>query len=99
MPFRSVLATVLRFLPVAALALLVASACGTDSGHGDAEPACLAEPADASCTNVLYGLHDGKIAPTFDEIFTRTLLPTCGVSECHAAPSPKAGLELDDADK
>lgn len=81
---------------LAGLALcLLGPSCG--GGGGDhPEPRCLSQPADAACTTVLYGLHNGVIAPTFDDVFTNTLQPVCGASGCHSGQSPQRGLKLDD---
>jgi hypothetical protein len=74
------------------------TACGNKAAE-DEPPACLAEAADATCTNALYGLQsNGQIAPTFSDVFTNTLSSKCGVSGCHAAPNPENGLELDQID-
>jgi preprotein translocase subunit SecD len=74
-------------------------ACGpSKTDESTAVALCLDAPADASCTDVAYGLHNGQIAPTFDEIFMRTLQPSCGSStSCHAGAHPQNGLSLDDA--
>jgi hypothetical protein len=42
-------------------------------------------------------MHNGAIAPTFNEIFTKTLQPRCGSnSSCHTGANPQHGLILDD---
>ena len=75
-----------------------AAACGTnDSSSDNSVPLCLEKPADATCTNVIYGIHNGQISPTFSEIFTNTLKPGCGSNaSCHSGPNPQNGLSLDD---
>jgi len=76
------------------ISALMTAACGsrpTDS----TPPLCLAEPADATCTNALYGFHNGVLSPTFDDVFTNTLSPTCGTEKCHVAGVAPNGLELD----
>ena len=82
-----------------AVVLASAVACGpTDGDEAHPVPLCLAQAADASCTQVAYGIHNQVITPTFDEIFTRTLQPRCGSSpSCHAGASAQNGLHLDDA--
>jgi hypothetical protein len=74
------------------------TACGGDGGSGgtDVPPKCLAQPADATCTDPLYGFHNGQLAPTYDDIYTRTLKPTCAVEGCHSGPNPPNGLSFDD---
>jgi hypothetical protein len=72
-------------------------ACGTSEDGPRSVPLCLAEAADATCTQVAYGIVNGTISPTFSDIFTRTLKPSCGSNgSCHAGTSPQAGLRLDD---
>lgn len=79
---------------------LVASFCapatfsGCSSSDNPGQPACLAQPGNLDC-QAAYGLVNGEIAPTFDELWTRTLKPTCGVAGCHSGPSPQNGLALD----
>lgn len=73
--------------------------CGTNDDEPRPVPLCLAQPANATCTEVEYGFHNGTIAPTFDEIFTRTLAQSCGSSpRCHAGDQPQNGLRLDNVD-
>lgn len=85
--------------PAAALCALAAAtvvACGSEEAPADTVPPCLEAPADGDCTQVAYGMHNGQIAPTFSEIFSRTLQPSCGTTaSCHAAPGQN-GLALDD---
>jgi hypothetical protein len=72
-------------------------ACGPSDEAVDAVPLCLDEPVNGSCTDVAYGIHNGAIAPTFNEIFTRTLEPSCGSNgACHAGANAQHGLRLDD---
>jgi len=74
-----------------------AIACGTNDDEARPVPLCLTQPADATCTDVAYGIHNGTISPTFNEIFTRTLKPSCGSNgSCHAGPTAQNGLQLDD---
>jgi hypothetical protein len=67
--------------------LLAAFAAGCG---GDDELGCVEVPA--TCTP-LY-------PPTFEQIFTRTLQPTCGVAggACHSAQGAKAGLVFAEPD-
>lgn len=60
------------------------------AGCGEVDP-CI--EASVECTP-LY-------EPTFDEIFTRTLAPSCGVegSSCHSADGARAGLIFEDPDQ
>jgi hypothetical protein len=82
-----------------AMGLLVCGGTAACSGTEESvEPTCLDQPADAACQNPLYGVHGGVIAPTFDDVFTRTLQPVCGASGCHSGASPRAGMRLDDID-
>lgn len=77
-----------------AAALLAASSlmsgCGEGSDAGDSL-ACV--EIDMSCAPLYQ--------PTFDEVFSRTLQPTCsaGGSSCHAAAGARGGLVLDEADE
>lgn len=74
-----------------------AVACGPSEDEARPVPLCLAQAADATCTEVAYGMHSGAIAPTFNEIFTRTLQPSCGSNaSCHAGANAQHGLHLDD---
>ena len=72
-------------------------ACGSSDGDStNAEPICLDKPADATCTTVPYGIHNGQIAPTFSDIFSHTLQQSCGSqTTCHAGSRPQNGLALD----
>jgi hypothetical protein len=79
-------------LGVALCIAAVSAACG--SSDDGSEPACLAAAPSLDC-KAAYGLVNGQIAPTFDDVWTRTLLPTCGISGCHAGPNPQNGLALD----
>jgi hypothetical protein len=67
--------------------LVLASGCGTE----DPTQACV-QSLDLTCAP----LYD----PTFDQVFTRTLKPTCALSgaSCHAAEGAMGGLVLTDAD-
>src|SRR4051794_22171305 len=78
------------FAALAASFALTMNACSGSSGTGGAD-GCV-EDLSASCAP-LY-------TPTFDEIFTRTLKPTCSVSNaaCHAAAGAQGGLTFEDAD-
>jgi hypothetical protein len=75
---------------VSAVAVAVALAVGAASCGGD-ELVCI--DVDLTC-QPLY-------PPTFDQIFTRTLAPRCGVEggACHSREGRKAGLVLDDRDQ
>jgi hypothetical protein len=74
-----------------------AIACGASEDPPRSVPSCLDQAADVACTEVAYGIHNGAIAPTFNEIFTRTLKPSCGANgSCHAGPTAQNGLRLDD---
>ncbi len=69
------------------------SGCGSKDATGG-EPTCLSTPANAACTDPLY-------PPTFENLFTETLFPTCSHSDlggCHGGSNPEAGLKLDDID-
>ena len=74
------------------IALLVA--CGDDGSGGTAGMnggECLA-PLDLECSP--------SYSPTFDEIYSRRIAPTCGAggASCHGAMGHQAGLTLADAD-
>jgi hypothetical protein len=75
-------------LPGAALALLVAT---TTLGCGGDELSCV--EVDLAC-QPLY-------PPVFEQVFTQTLQPKCGVAggACHSRDGRKAGLVLDDRDE
>jgi hypothetical protein len=75
-------------LPGAALALLVAT---TALGCGGDELSCV--EVDLAC-QPLY-------PPVFEQVFTQTLQPKCGVAggACHSRDGQKAGLVLDDRDE
>jgi hypothetical protein len=80
-----------------AIGCLCTVACGPSDEETDEVPLCLAEPANGSCTDVAYGIHNGAISPTFNEIFTRTLQPSCGSNAaCHAGANAQRGLRFDD---
>ena len=80
-----------------AVSCVGAIACGTSDDETRPVPLCLAQAADATCTEVAYGIKNGTIAPTFNEIFTRTLQPRCGSNaSCHAGSNAQHGLRLDD---
>jgi hypothetical protein len=98
MIFHDVVGVLWRAAVVCAAVGGVLAGCGSDPSNGNAEPKCLAKPVDGNCTDALYGLHNGVIAPTFDDVFTNTLSKKCGVAGCHAPPHPQHGLELDDVD-
>lgn len=57
------------------------------------------EPARPECTELSAGCAP-LYAPTFDELFTRTLKPTCaqGGGSCHGPGGAQGGLVFDDAD-
>lgn len=76
----------MRFLPLLAALLPAAYA-----GCGPSSPACVTD-LSTSCAP-LY-------APTFDNIFSRTLQPTCAQSGgvCHDATAAQGGLFFADAD-
>jgi Planctomycete cytochrome C len=79
-----------------ALAVLVlvtsffSSSCGTDPQPG---PTCTPVEADAGCAP----LYD----PTFEQVFTRTLKPSCAASgvSCHASTGRQGGLAFADIDE
>ncbi len=68
---------------------MAASACG--SGEGDGGAACATY--DPSCAP-LY-------EPTFDQIFQRTLKPSCALSgrSCHSSEGNQGGLVYEDPDR
>lgn len=73
----------------------IAFSCGP-SADGSTEPACLAQAGTLNCSP-LYGVAaNGDIAPTFDELWSRTLKPVCAQPGCHVAPNPQNGLALND---
>jgi hypothetical protein len=83
----------------------ISAACGDGSGGNDGaggsggggSPGCLAEPADGTCDKALYGLSAGEIAPTFDQVYERTLVLKCGNSTaCHAGDTAQKGLRFDE---
>ena len=82
MRLRSVL-EVLRS-PVGAAMLIGGAAAACGGGSGPTEPTCLSEAAAVSCTSALYGLHNGQISPTFQEVFDNTISKVCAASGCHA---------------
>jgi hypothetical protein len=63
--------------------------------EADAEPLCLSKPADATCTDAAYGVHDGVLMPTFSDVFNGTLKGQCTQAGCHGSVEPQNGLELD----
>lgn len=77
---------------IAALVALVACAGPKEA---DNEPLCLSKPADATCTDAAYGVHDGMLAPTFSDVFNGTLKMHCTQPGCHASVDPQNGLVLD----
>lgn len=75
---------------LAAIASLVFLACSTSKDP----PPRTCVPVDTACAP-LY-------APTYAEVFERTLKPSCGRegASCHASqPSPQKGIALDDPDR
>jgi hypothetical protein len=76
--------------------------CGDPENGGNPAtiPECLDPPADATCDAPLYGrTMTGEIAPTFDDVFTKTLNAKCATnSACHSGDTPKNGLSFDDPD-
>jgi hypothetical protein len=66
-------------------------ACSSPAPAGPDEPACVSNMA-TDCSP-LY-------TPTYDEVFTRTLKPTCGRSgaSCHGPGGAQGGLKIDEAD-
>jgi hypothetical protein len=79
----------------ALVGLYACAACGGDPPV-DTVPACLGVAPDVACTTALYGDHDGKLAPTYADVFTNTLKPECATMGCHTAPDPPNGLAFDD---
>jgi hypothetical protein len=83
-------------------AVLVGIAGATLGGCGspaDQEPSCLPAAANLDCAPAYGLLPDGKtIAPTFQEVFDNTLVPSCALAGCHRAPNPGGGLQLDEID-
>jgi hypothetical protein len=69
------------------LAIVALASCGDDE-----EQACV-EDLTTDC-NPLY-------SPTYDQVFTRTLVPTCAQpgTACHASEGAKGGLVFEDADE
>lgn len=74
-----------------ALSILIAAMSGCSSSDEEPMPGCI--ELTPSCAP-LY-------APTFDELFTRTLRPTCGQagSSCHAAEGANGDLVFADANQ
>ena len=74
------------------LALTAALFAGCSGGE-ETEPSTCVEGLDLEC-QPLY-------APTFDEIFSRTLQPTCaqGGSACHAPGGGQGGLSFESVDQ
>ncbi len=72
----------------AALAHSLAIGCTCSLGLGGCSDDCVAVPVDCA---PLY-------APSFDNVFTRTLVPTCasGGSSCHAPSGGRGGLVFED---
>lgn len=61
--------------------------------------ACSGDPTSSSaCVGDLPAACSPLYTPTFDQIFERTLKPTCAVSgsSCHAPEGAKGGLVFDD---
>jgi hypothetical protein len=80
------------FLALLVGATLGAAGCSGGSTGNDAQPTCLATPADGACKDPLY-------QPTFHELFTNTLQPTCGANGCHSGSNPQGGLQLGDTEQ
>lgn len=82
-----------RTLPRAMLtgvtASFLAGSIFTACSGGESEPACV-QTISTACTP--------QYEPTFEQIYTRTLRPSCGQAGglCHAADGAKGGLVLDD---
>ncbi len=77
-------------------AVLVALPGCAGPKEADPEPLCLSKPADATCTDAAYGVHDGKLQPTFSDVFENTIKGTCTNPGCHGSMNPQNGLVLDD---
>jgi hypothetical protein len=92
------LSAALVLLPLCSV--LALASCSSDDPPGDAEPTCLAEPGPLDC-NGLYGYDpaDGKVKPTFDEVYRVTLKPRCATSSCHSGTAPAGGFQLGTADE
>ncbi len=75
-------------IAVTAIALLALSGCPA----GDAAPRCTTPPPETCAP--LY-------EPTYEQLFTRTLAPSCALSggSCHAAEGRQGGLAFVDADE
>src|SRR5687767_3068003 len=63
-------------------------------------PLVTACPAGDACVEVDVTTCAPLYAPTFENVFSRTLVPTCGVegSSCHAPEGARADLVFADAD-
>lgn len=70
-------------------------ACGEDPAKVE-EPTCLDSPPSLAC-QPLYGLIDGTISPTFDEVYSNTV-SKCAVAGCHDAERRAGGMSLADID-
>ena len=82
--------------PLAVSLLFLGLACSDDTPAGAPAPACANVSPDASspsCTP-LY-------EPSYENVFARTLKPTCAKSgvSCHASTGRQGGLAFDDADE
>jgi hypothetical protein len=93
MTFRSLVGRAAR---IGAMGAAILSNGCAGAASPEEEPTCLPAPANLDC-DAAYGLaSDGKtIAPTFQQVFDNTL-PNCARANCHGAPDPANGLELDD---
>jgi hypothetical protein len=81
---------------VVALSAGISGVACADGGTEVAEPTCLEAAGSLTCAP-LYGLVDGKIAPTFEQVYTQTL-SKCAVAGCHDAERRAGGMSLSDAD-
>lgn len=79
---------------VAAWAALALAGCPGDSPSGGADAGALTCEEFVETCAPLY-------QPTFDNVFQRTLVSTCGVAgvSCHAAEGNQGGLAFADADQ
>jgi hypothetical protein len=83
-----------RVHSLAVVASIIVTLGAALSCNGDPPgPTCVSEGADPDCTP-LY-------TPTYDEIFTRTLAPSCGRagSSCHSSTGRQGGLALDEPEE
>jgi hypothetical protein len=65
-----------------------------------AHVACSSDPPPAKCSTTADVGCAPLYEPTFDQVFTRTLKPTCAKSgaSCHASTGKQGGLVFEDAD-